>query len=703
MYERNAVVLERYFNQMFGYNMKNNIKTNFEDYCELVDCLERYHNISEEEENVIQEYDSIANKIREIQKIQESLNRKNSRLQEERATIVQNVGENAENIQRKLDIVNGSIQELNNEIQLNAQKFVDVVAEFNDKSLTRTECGRNRRNVESEYNKKLNNTLDNYQDIDIEIEKVAKSFIEIETDEIEKEIKEKIEKNGEKEKTPFNKEVLSKAISLSIDIQKRETDILANIYDKTNRLFTEIKNNAVRIDKHKKIIRDANCKLEFIGAIKEYLVQFLDNERLTAVNGEEEHTKLMTEACKNLDDDLVQINNLYTLLLKEATKKISKKSYPELYNYDYLQELEEKSEKFDVEIKKLNLPVTIINPNHWRNDGMQKIYSTFIKCVTEVYDRDLSEFMPHTIEEDSVDDFEDNEFDSFNDDFGQENTDEINLDYGEIQDEDEKDSKAEIDKKIDMILGFNDIKKDDEEDDDWDDDEDDEEDDEDDDLIFGNEDNGNDDEENVDHDDDSWNDDDDLIISNNDDDDDDLIFDDKDDNDDEDDNWDDDDWDDTKDENNNTNEDENEEDDGEVNLDIWGNAIKSKKTENYDDDKDTDDEEDDNWDDDDLIFGNRNDEEDDDEEDDYNDDWDEEEDDDDDDWDDESSNKKAKIGKHSKDYSRNKKPNNKKKNRSKEIEETEEETSEDWANQFIDIDKKGKSKKKKGFFNKFKK
>ena len=383
MYERNAVVLERYFNQMFGYNMKNNIKTNFEDYCELVDCLERYHNISEEEENVIQEYDSIANKIREIQKLQESLNKKNNKLQEERANIMQNVGENANSIQQKLDNVNNNIQEINNEIKENAQKFVDVVGEFNDKSLTRTECGRNRRSIESEYNKKLNNTLDNYQDIDFELEKKAKSFIEIETDGIEKEIREKIEKNGEKEKTPFNKDVISKAISLSIDIQKRETDILANIYDKTNRLFTEIKNNAVRIDRHKKIIQDSTCKLEFINAIKEYLIQFLDNERLTAVNGEEEHTKLMTEACKSLDEDLVQINNLYTLLLKEASRKISKKSYPELYNYEYLEVLKNKSEKFDVEIKKLNLPVTIINPNHWRIDGMQKIYDTFIKCVTE--------------------------------------------------------------------------------------------------------------------------------------------------------------------------------------------------------------------------------------------------------------------------------------------------------------------------------
>ena len=39
MYERNAIILERYFDKMFGYNQKNNIKTNFKDYSELVESL----------------------------------------------------------------------------------------------------------------------------------------------------------------------------------------------------------------------------------------------------------------------------------------------------------------------------------------------------------------------------------------------------------------------------------------------------------------------------------------------------------------------------------------------------------------------------------------------------------------------------------------------------------------------------------------
>ena len=78
MYERNAIVLERYFNQMFGYNMKNNIKTNFKDYCELVESFEKYKDITDEEDNIMQEYDQIANRIREIQKRQEVLSKRNT-------------------------------------------------------------------------------------------------------------------------------------------------------------------------------------------------------------------------------------------------------------------------------------------------------------------------------------------------------------------------------------------------------------------------------------------------------------------------------------------------------------------------------------------------------------------------------------------------------------------------------------------------
>lgn len=589
MYERNAIVLERYFNQMFGYNMKNNIKTNFKDYCDLVESLEKYRDITDEEDNIMQEYDSIANKIREIQKKQEILSKKNAKLEAERDGLFQNIDENSDAIQRKFDNVNNNIQTIDEQIKENAKEFMEVVIEFNEKSSIRTSCGKSRRNIESEYNKRLNNILDDYQNIDIDTEKKAKQFIDMSTDDIEEDLKEKIKKNGEKEKIPFNMDVVTKAISLSVDVQKRETEILANIYDKTSRLFNEIKNNSTKGDKHKKIIRDSKSKLEFVGALKEYLVLFLDNERLTAVNGVEEHEKLMKEACKNLDEDLVQINNLYTLLLKEISKKIAKKSYNELYNIQYLKDLEKKSEDFERQIKKLNLPVTIINPNYWRIEGMKKIYDVFSKNVTEEYGRDLSEYMPKEeviVEEKPEDDW----------DFEEEKEPEIveepvkkKTTKRKIKNiAKEENSSSEIDKKIDMILGFDDSKKSIEKDDEWD-------------------------EEDLD---------------------------------------------------------ENQESE-EVYYDIWGNDIKDNEKKKYDDDDD--DWEEDDWDDDEFDSEDEEDDEEYDDEEEWNDE--DEDEDDDDEYTDEEE------------YE----------------DEWDDEEDDDWGNEFINVEEKGKTKKKKGFFDKFKK
>ncbi|HCC04560.1 MAG TPA: hypothetical protein DEP51_06915 [Clostridiales bacterium] len=463
MYERNAIIIERFFNNLFGYDIKNNIKANYEYYCELIDVSERYKTVTEEEEEIIIEYDIIANKIRDIQKKQEILNKKNTQLQQERNEVFENIEEDANLIQKKLDKVNNAINNLDEEIKENASNFTNVVAEFNEKSIVRDKCGKKRRVIEKEYNNKLNDTLENYKNIDINLAKRAKQFIELDSTESENELKNKIQKNGEKEKVPFNKEVIEQAINVSIDTQKRETDILANIYEKTNKLFSEIKSNSIKIEKHKKTIVDSKCKLSFINAIKEYIIQFLDNERLAAVNGEEEYSKLMEEACKNINEDLVQINNLYALLIKEITRKATKKSYLDLYNIEYLKDLERNAEEFENQVKKLKLPVAVINPNHWRIDGMKRIYEVFNKSVTEEYGRDLKEFINIDNEEDDSDEDE-----SSDEEIKIEENNEIeNIDINNYEDdnnaefeqednekEDEDNIKSDIDKKIDVILGI---------------------------------------------------------------------------------------------------------------------------------------------------------------------------------------------------------------------------------------------------------
>ena len=463
MYERNAIIIERFFNNLFGYDIKNNIKANYEYYCELIDVSERYKTVTEEEEEIIIEYDIIANKIRDIQKKQEILNKKNTQLQQERNEVFENIEEDANLIQKKLDKVNNAINNIDEEIKENASNFTNVVAEFNEKSIVRDKCGKKRRVIEKEYNNKLNDTLENYKNIDINLAKRAKQFIELDATESENELKNKIQKNGEKEKVPFNKEVIEQAINVSIDTQKRETDILANIYEKTNKLFSEIKSNSIKIEKHKKTIVDSKCKLSFINAIKEYIIQFLDNERLAAVNGEEEYSKLMEEACKNINEDLVQINNLYALLIKEITRKATKKSYLDLYNIEYLKDLERNAEEFENQVKKLKLPVAVINPNHWRIDGMKRIYEVFNKSVIEEYGRDLKEFINIDNEEDDSDEDE-----SSDEKINIEENDKIdNIDINNYEDdnnaefeqednekEDEDNIKSDIDKKIDVILGI---------------------------------------------------------------------------------------------------------------------------------------------------------------------------------------------------------------------------------------------------------
>ena len=314
----------------------------------------------------------------------------------------------------------------------------------------------------------------------------AKQFIERDTKSIEEELKTKIKKNGEKEKVQFSDQIIEQSIILSIDIQKRETNILSGIYEKTAKLFADIKNNSVKIDKYKKNIIDSKSKMNFIEAIKEYLIKFLDNERMASVNGEEEYNSLMIEACKNLNNDLVQINNLYALLTKEIQKKATKKMYNDLYKVEYLNDLEKSAEDFDAQVKKLKIPVAVINPNYWRIEGMKKIYGIFNKTVTEIYNRDLTEFIPMEMKaenkkEEETNDENNNRKETKNSrtlkKVIQEDIEDINEDEDENKDEE---LKSEIDEKIDIILGITkpnyktEGKKknkriDDEEDEDWND------------------------------------------------------------------------------------------------------------------------------------------------------------------------------------------------------------------------------------------
>lgn len=455
MYERSAIILDKYFENLFGYTQKNNLKENYKDYAKLVECSEKYTIATESEDKIMKEYDEVADKIKKIQKNQEILNKKSAEIQDERYDVFQNIAEEYEKIKKRFEKIDNDTEENNKKIKQIEQEFINVISDFSKKSEERNNLGKERKIVEQEYSKALNTALETYKNIDKENLKVARDFEQRDFNQIEKELYEKMKANGLKEKVAFDSNVMKNAIDLAINIRKKEIQILYSIYEKTTRLFSEIKNNSVKIERHKKQIKDAKSKLDFLNALKEYLIQYLDNERLSAVNGEQEHKKMMKEACKNFESDLVQINNMYELLLREIAGKATKKMYKELYDVEYLNKLKQNSIEFEKQISKLNLMGTVIDPNHWRNEGMEKIYKVFYNDVVDVYGRNLSEFkIDETNKEDKIINQEDGEkINNQNDEKSKENKVE-HIDDKKEKITDVDDEEDEFDEKIDMILGF---------------------------------------------------------------------------------------------------------------------------------------------------------------------------------------------------------------------------------------------------------
>ena len=463
MYERNAIIFEKYFKKIFGYDEKYNLKDNYLKYSNLVDCSASYSTATDSEDKIMQEYDEVANRIKVIQKKQEILSKECTDYQEKRDVVFQNIAEDAKNIKKLFEELDKKIEENNQKIKQNEKEYIEVISNFIEKSAVRNKLGKDRKEVEAEYSQALSLALETYKNLNKEILESARNFSE-KTEKVEKELYDSIKENGENERVQFDNNVIKNAIKLEINIQKKEIEILCSSYDKTTRLFSEIKNNKTKIERHQKFIKDSNAKLNFLNALKEYVIQFLDNERLTAVNGENEHKKMMKESCKNFEQDLIQINNMYELFLREIAGKANKKMYKELYNIEYLKELEREAKKFEAEISKLNFLGTVIDPNHWRIDGMRKIYKVFSDEVTTNYGRNLLEFEETTkIEEEKIKEpiAEDNQVKEEknkekSEDSIQSNINKlINFELEDVKNnEDEEDEEDEFDERIDMILGF---------------------------------------------------------------------------------------------------------------------------------------------------------------------------------------------------------------------------------------------------------
>lgn len=484
MYERSAIVLEKYFNKIFGFNEKNNLKNLYNSYKNIIEETCKYQEIIEEEEKQIEQFDQIANEIRNIQQEQKKLYKSNIKLEEDRNKLFDDLDEDPALLEKKLEKIGQTILSNNERLEELKNGFTENLNEFNERQKERNKCSKSRRLEESAHIQLIEEVKKELQEIDINKIKELKQFASAETlDDMKKEIAEIMINNGKDEKVKFNEDVVEKSVNARTKIAQKEAESYILVYDKTKRLLNEIENEDVKLDKYQKTLRDVSVKLEFLKAEKEYIVSFLDNERMTAINGLKAHKVMMAEACEKFELDIEQFENLYQLVLREIAGKSTKKAYNELYNKEYLKNIEEKEKNFEEAINNIKLKAgTIINSNYWRIDGIKNIYEVFQNEITTKFGKDLSEYQLEELEEEIEDEPEEPIYENLDDENYESDEDLLSYDFPEDDDE------SEIDEKEEYFDDDDDEYADDEEDeedlDEFEDDEDDEDLEEDDEEFF---------------------------------------------------------------------------------------------------------------------------------------------------------------------------------------------------------------------------
>ena len=404
MYERNAIVLERYFEKKFGFDKSNNLKMNYINFSDLLEELEKYQMTVIDEEKVIQKFDEIAKKIQTIQKTQEKLSATNEKLEEERNKLFNLLDENPSIIGSKLEKIENTLEKNNEELKKLRIDFIEALYIFGEQQEQRNKCTKERRIAETSHVTFLQKVIKMFQELNPEDIKNAKDFLISDKESVEYEIYQILMKNGKNEKIGFYVDAMQIVAKTRIEIAEKEIECYIVIYDKLKKLLQEIESDNLKLAKYQKTLRDTDVKLSFLRAEKEYIVGFLDNERMIAINGVKAHQKMMEEACRNFETDMVQISNLYELILREIAGKSTKKAYRELYNKTYLKEIEDKERNFEQEVHHIKIPMgTVINSNYWRIEGIKNIYNVFQEEVSEKFAKDLSEFRIEEPEE--IEDF----------------------------------------------------------------------------------------------------------------------------------------------------------------------------------------------------------------------------------------------------------------------------------------------------------
>ena len=142
MYERSAIVLEKYLNKVFGPDKESDIRVSYETFKNVLEEMEKYQVITEEEEKIIDEFDDIVNKMQKIQKEQEGLSKEVTKHEDIRTKLFNDFDQEPATIEKKLVKIENIIEERTQKQKELRETYIDLLNEFTEKQNERNKCNK---------------------------------------------------------------------------------------------------------------------------------------------------------------------------------------------------------------------------------------------------------------------------------------------------------------------------------------------------------------------------------------------------------------------------------------------------------------------------------------------------------------------------------------------------------------------------------
>ena len=246
MYERSAIVLENYFSRIFGLNKVKNLRTNYEDYAQMIDEIKEYQRVIQEEENVIQKFDEAAAEIEEIQRRQHKLHDENLEIENQRDQIFNDLSENPSILDQKLQKLENKLEDNNIELKEIREKYVKSLVIFTERQKERNKYARIHRTTEGEYLNNAKLAVKNFDEIDEnDIQQIRKFQTEDKKRYIQ-EITNIMLRNGKNERIPFDNLAIENAVNARMEIAQEEAGLYISIYERMKKLLIELNSGNIK-------------------------------------------------------------------------------------------------------------------------------------------------------------------------------------------------------------------------------------------------------------------------------------------------------------------------------------------------------------------------------------------------------------------------------------------------------------------------